>query len=108
MLLCACLRAPIEGEGFADADAAGSSTDAMDATDGLGMTGPIAPDSGGDAVTGDDDASSECHASYVPCLPIVDDLDCDEVHAMNAAPVEVIGDDAYGLDADHDGIGCEG
>jgi hypothetical protein len=100
VLLCACLRAPIEGEGFADADAAGSSTDAMDATDGLGMTGPIAPDAGGDAVT--------CHASYVPCLPIVDDLDCDEVHAMDAAPVEVIGDDAYGLDADHDGIGCEG
>jgi endonuclease YncB( thermonuclease family) len=48
-----------------------------------------------------------CHPSYSPCLPIVDDLDCADVRAMGKAPVVVKGPDDYRLDADHDGIGCE-
>ena len=52
-------------------------------------------------------AASSCHPSYVPCLPIVDDLNCPDVRAMGKAPVQVIGPDDYRLDADHDGIGCE-
>ncbi|HEX7347059.1 MAG TPA: thermonuclease family protein, partial [Candidatus Limnocylindrales bacterium] len=52
-------------------------------------------------------ASADCHASYDPCLPIVDDLDCAEVRAMGAAPVTVKGPDQYMLDAEEDGLGCE-
>ena len=48
-----------------------------------------------------------CHPSYDPCLPLVDDLDCPDLVQMGKAPVVVVGDDEYGLDADHDGIGCE-
>ena len=50
---------------------------------------------------------SNCHPSYIPCLPIVDDLDCPDVRAMGKAPVQVIGPDDYRLDRDNDGIGCE-
>ena len=49
----------------------------------------------------------KCHPSYIPCLPIVADLNCPAVRAMGKAPVRVIGRDVYHLDADHDGIGCE-
>jgi micrococcal nuclease len=52
-------------------------------------------------------AASSCHPSYVPCLPIVDDLNCPDVRAMGKAPVQVIGPDDYRLDSDHDGYGCE-
>jgi hypothetical protein len=52
-------------------------------------------------------AAEKCHASYDPCLPIVDDLDCAEVRAMGAAPVTVKGPDDYMLDAQEDGLGCE-
>jgi endonuclease YncB( thermonuclease family) len=51
--------------------------------------------------------ASKCHPSYDPCLPIVGDLDCPDVRAMGKAPVSVIGPDAYRLDRDNDGIGCE-
>jgi micrococcal nuclease len=57
------------------------------------------------AVSDRDDAG--CHPSYRPCLPIVDDLNCPDVRDMGKAPVEVIGHDAYGLDRDHDAVGCE-
>lgn len=50
---------------------------------------------------------SNCHPSYLPCLPIVGDLDCPDVRAMGKAPVEVIGPDEYRLDRDNDGLGCE-
>lgn len=52
-------------------------------------------------------AAEKCHASYDPCLPIVDDLECAEVRAMGAAPVTVKGPDDYMLDAEEDGLGCE-
>ena len=51
--------------------------------------------------------ASKCHPSYDPCLPIVSDLDCPDVKAMGAAPVDVIGPDEYRLDRDKDGLGCE-
>ena len=52
-------------------------------------------------------ASASCHASYSPCLPIVGDLDCDDVRALGKAPVRVLGSDPYRLDGDDDGYGCE-
>jgi micrococcal nuclease len=51
--------------------------------------------------------ASNCHPSYDPCLPIVDDLDCADVRALGVAPVDVIGTDSYRLDRDKDGLGCE-
>jgi micrococcal nuclease len=58
-------------------------------------------------VGGGGGGGSDCHPSYTPCLPIVDDLDCSEVVAMGAAPVAVKGPDDYELDAEDDGLGCE-
>jgi hypothetical protein len=52
-------------------------------------------------------AGGNCHPSYIPCLPIVADLDCPDVRAMGKDPVQVIGYDDYRLDGDSDGIGCE-
>jgi len=52
-------------------------------------------------------AAGNCHPSYIPCLPIVGDLDCPDVRAMGKDPVQVIGYDDYRLDGDSDGIGCE-
>ena len=46
-------------------------------------------------------------SSYSPCLPIVDDLDCADIRAMDVAPVRVLGSDPYRLDGDNDGLGCE-
>jgi hypothetical protein len=45
-----------------------------------------------------------CDPNYTDCVPDTGyDVDCDEV----GGPVEVIGTDVDGLDADGDGIGCE-
>jgi hypothetical protein len=46
---------------------------------------------------------ANCHASYKPCLPRVRDLDCPEIGHR----VTVVDTDAYRLDADHDGTGCD-
>lgn len=48
-----------------------------------------------------------CHPSYLPCLPVVGDLDCADIRAMGVAPVRVLGSDPYRLDGDDDGFGCE-
>jgi hypothetical protein len=52
-----------------------------------------------------------CHPSYDPCVPVVDDVDCaggrGDGPAYVDGPVDVIGPDAYGLDGDADGQGCE-
>ena len=51
-----------------------------------------------------------CHSSYTPCVPIASDVDCAGGSGDGPAyvgVVRVIGPDVYGLDADHDGIGCE-
>jgi hypothetical protein len=47
-----------------------------------------------------------CEPGYSPCLPIVGDLDCDDI-PEGKKPVRVTGSDRYRLDADNDGIGCE-
>lgn len=47
--------------------------------------------------------TGECHPSYEPCLPIADDLDCQDIRVA----VQVIGNDPYRLDRDGNGIGCE-
>jgi hypothetical protein len=52
-----------------------------------------------------------CHPSYSGCVPVADDVDCaggsGNGPAYVSGPVNVIGPDVYGLDSDHDGIGCE-
>jgi hypothetical protein len=44
-------------------------------------------------------------------VPIASDVDCaggsGNGPAYVVGPVKVIGSDIYGLDADHDGFGCE-
>ncbi|MGW6283290.1 G5 domain-containing protein [Kribbella sp. NPDC055071] len=55
--------------------------------------------------------SSGCDPNYSGCVPIASDVDCSGGSGNGpeyvAGPVEVIGSDIYGLDRDHDGIGCE-
>jgi hypothetical protein len=48
-------------------------------------------------------ADANCHASYKPCLPRLRDLDCPEIGHR----VTVVDTDAYRLDADRDGTGCD-
>jgi hypothetical protein len=51
-----------------------------------------------------EEESSGCDPNYTGCVPNTGyDVDCAEV----SGPVEVIGVDVDGLDADSDGIGCE-
>lgn len=48
--------------------------------------------------------SGGCDPNYTGCVPDTGyDVDCSEVNG----PVEVIGTDVDGLDADNDGVGCE-
>ncbi len=47
-----------------------------------------------------------CEPGYTPCLPRTSDLDCADIPA-DKKPVAVTGNDPYGLDRDHDGIGCQ-
>jgi hypothetical protein len=47
-----------------------------------------------------------CEPGYSPCLPIVGDLNCDDI-SDSLKPIHVTGDDPYGLDGDSDGLGCE-
>jgi len=51
-----------------------------------------------------------CHPSYTPCVPITSDVDCEGGSGngpVYTGTVRVIGPDEYGLDPDHDGVGCE-
>lgn len=50
--------------------------------------------------------SGGCTPGYAPCLPVVSDVNCDDLPA-NKTPVRVTGSDPYALDADGDGLGCE-
>jgi hypothetical protein len=55
--------------------------------------------------------SPQCDPNYSGCVPIASDVDCANGGGNGPAyvqgPVEVIGTDIYGLDADDDGVGCE-
>ena len=62
-------------------------------------------------------AAADCDENYALCVPVAGDVDCagtasdvdpdvDGTSYM-AGPVEVVGDDVYSLDADHDGIACD-
>lgn len=57
------------------------------------------------------EASAECDPNYSGCVPIASDVDCAGGRGNGPAyvkgPVKVIGQDIYGLDKDHNGIGCE-
>jgi hypothetical protein len=59
----------------------------------------------------DKPASSSCDPNYSGCVPIASDVDCSggsgNGPAYVAGPVRVIGSDIYGLDNNHDGVGCE-
>jgi hypothetical protein len=52
-----------------------------------------------------------CDPNYSGCVPIASDVDCAGGSGNGPeyvqGPVTVIGSDIYGLDANHDGIGCE-
>lgn len=55
---------------------------------------------------------SSCDPNYAgACVPIASDVDCAGGKGNGPAyvrgPVTVVGSDIYGLDNDHDGIGCE-
>ena len=54
---------------------------------------------------------SGCDPNYSGCVPIDSDVDCaggsGNGPSYVAGPVQVIGSDVYGLDADGDGVGCE-
>jgi len=54
---------------------------------------------------------ARCDPNYDGCVPIASDVDCAGGSGNGPAyvqgPVQVIGDDIYGLDRDGDGIGCE-
>lgn len=52
-----------------------------------------------------------CDPNYSGCVPIASDVDCAGGSGNGPAyvrgPIQVIGSDIYGLDADHDGLACE-
>ncbi|MEV7660479.1 hypothetical protein [Paenarthrobacter sp. NPDC089316] len=57
-------------------------------------------------------AQGRCDPNYAgACVPIDSDVDCSSGKGNGPSyvrgPVTVIGSDIYGLDNDHDGIGCE-
>ena len=55
--------------------------------------------------------SKKCTPGYSPCLPPASDYDCaggsGDGPKYVQGPVRVTGSDPYGLDPDHDGVGCE-
>lgn len=52
-----------------------------------------------------------CDKNYSGCVPVASDVDCaggsGNGPAYVAGPINVIGNDIYGLDRDNDGIACE-
>lgn len=57
-------------------------------------------------------APSGCDPNYAgACVPIASDVDCAGGRGNGPAyvrgPVTVVGSDIYGLDSNHDGVGCE-
>jgi len=56
-------------------------------------------------------AAAACTPGYSPCIPPGPDVDCAGGSGNGPryvqGPIIVTGSDPYGLDSDHDGIGCE-
>ena len=56
-------------------------------------------------------AAAACTPGYSPCIPPGPDVDCAGGSGNGPryvqGPITVTGSDPYGLDSDHDGIGCE-
>lgn len=56
-------------------------------------------------------SAEECDPNYDPCVPVASDVDCAGGSGNGPeyvyGPVTVIGQDIYGLDRNHDGVGCE-
>lgn len=63
------------------------------------------------AAEDDGGGGGNCTPGYSPCLPPASDYDCaggtGDGPEYAQGPVEVSGDDPYGLDDDNDGVGCE-
>ena len=90
---------------------------------GAAIGSALEPDAEGDKapttteVVVEQEAVVDCDANYAACVPVAGDVDCVGTHAdvdpdvdgtsYRAEPVEIVGDDIYALDADHDGIGCD-
>ncbi|HEX4726542.1 MAG TPA: hypothetical protein VH298_02015 [Jatrophihabitans sp.] len=55
--------------------------------------------------------AQDCTPGYSPCIPPGPDVDCAGGSGNGPryvqGPVYVTGNDPYGLDSDHDGVGCE-
>jgi hypothetical protein len=53
----------------------------------------------------------QCDENYSGCVPIDSDVDCADGNGNGPSyvegPVDVIGEDIYGLDANQNGVGCE-
>ena len=73
--------------------------------------GPPAPDASPPPVAATE-PEERCDPNYTPCVPVDSDVDCASGGGNGPSyvtgPVQVIGSDVYGLDRDHDGVGCEG
>jgi resuscitation-promoting factor RpfB len=73
---------------------------------------PTQPPSSAGAKATSTQQPSQCDPNYSgACVPIASDVDCagggGNGPAYVQGPVTVVGTDIYGLDRDHDGIGCE-
>lgn len=62
-------------------------------------------------VPANDAASNICDPNYSGCVPIATDVDCAGGGGNGPeyvrGPIQVIGQDIYHMDGDHDGIACE-
>jgi hypothetical protein len=58
-----------------------------------------------------EESGGGCDSNYSGCVPIASDVDCAGGSGNGPeyveGPVDVLGSDVYGLDADNDGVGCE-
>ncbi|MGC4937144.1 G5 domain-containing protein [Kribbella sp. DT2] len=59
----------------------------------------------------EEESGGGCDPNYSGCVPIASDVDCAGGSGNGPeyveGPVDVIGSDIYGLDANNDGVGCE-
>lgn len=99
----AAARQAAEAKAAQDAAAAKAAADAA-----ARAAAPPAPAPAPQPVPG---TNPGCDPNYSGCVPIASDVDCAGGSGNGPAyvrgPVQVIGRDIYGLDADHDGVGCE-